>query len=375
MKTAARASIAGQQVLVLDDEHSAAITAAQASSAGLAVGSKDRSGVLGCDKSGKAASDDVYFGRHNGGFFTVLFSYGRWRLPTLVAILAFLLASSSARAAFFNNYDHESRAWRTNVLTVGVLSGNCYVAATRFMLQTRAAGLRSSIYRLNLFAGPNTNACRKPIIALLNGTAGESASDFLTGTNENSYSEANGVVFAAGGTSMYATGFNPTNLPLNSAHLAIYLGGTPGQNGNVDIGAQNFPTLQFFSMVTGFTTTGESVNIWTNGGFTGFANTNGTGYFMGSRTSSATTGVKMYRFGVLDATSTAVGSSPPNTAGSASAGMYVLGLNSGGSPILASSRIGRGYQIGLGFDATQAASSAKIWQRFETTLGRAVVPY
>lgn len=287
----------------------------------------------------------------------------------MLRFLLFCLLATSTHAAFFNSYDWEARQWKTNVQTVVALGGNTYVAATRFMLQSRSMGVRQTAVRANLFAGPNTNSMVRPIIKDQG-----AATETYTGTGPT-YTEANGVTFTAGGTDMLGTGLNPTNFALNSAHLAIYLGGTPGQDANVPIGAQDFPNKLFFSMVCGFTAVGESVNIWTNAGYTGFANTNGTGYYIGTRTSAATNGVKMYRFGVLSGTSTLVGSSPPNTAGSATAGFYVMGLNSGGSPLLATGKAGRGYHVGSLLTATQAASWAAIWQRFQTTLGRQVTPF
>jgi len=275
-----------------------------------------------------------------------------------------LLFTQVSHAAFFNSYDWESRNWHQ----ITPMSGNTYVAGTRWMLQTRAAGLRKSIMRANLMAGTTLAAALKPIV----NTYGD-AVDGETGS-AGTYSEANGVTYTPAGSSMIYTGLNPTSIPLNSASMAIYTGGTPGQNGNVDIGAQTFASLKFFSMVTAFTGSGQTANVWTNSGSPLSTDTNGTGWYMGSRISTATNGVSIYRNGVMVGRSTLIGSSQPSTAGSASPGLYVLGLNNSGSPILASSRAGRGYQIGQGFNDVQAGASARIWHRFQVTLGRAVAP-
>ena len=277
----------------------------------------------------------------------------RFLLPLLLAVV-----HASATTLYYQ--DWEAHNW---AVSVGP-SGNTYIAATRFMLQTRAAGLRRGIVRANLMAGPSATTARTPIILDL-GTA----TDSNTGSAPT-YSETNGVTFTTGGTEMFTTGVNPTNFALNSAHMAIYLG-IATLDANVVMGAQTFGNKKFFSMAT--SSPGEGLNIWTNAGFAGASNTNGSGYFMGSRTSGAATGVSMYRFGIVDATSTAVGSDPPDLSGSA--GVFVMGLNNSGSPILATAHAGRGYQLGNGFNAVQAASSFAIWQRFESTLNRAVVPY
>jgi hypothetical protein len=280
-------------------------------------------------------------------------------------LITLLLASVSLSGTPWYQ-DWEAYAWRANVQTVGALNGNTYIASTRWFLQTRSAGLRGSIKRASFMAGPTQVTARIPCIRDLG-----NATDALTGADPT-YSEVNGMTFTSGGGDMLSTGLNPTNLPLSSASLGIYLGGTPGPDANVPIGTQFIGAGNYFSMVASINPGVASVNIWNPTGAPAPTDTNGTGWYMGSRISAAVDGVSIYRNGTMLARSTAVSGAQVNTAGSD--GIFVMGLNNSGAPILATSKAGRGYQIALGFTDAQSGASAKIWQRFQTALNRAVVP-
>lgn len=276
-----------------------------------------------------------------------------------------MLAGSSAHAAFHNGFDWEAYGWKARVQTNAALNGNTYVAATRWFQQSRTAGLRPLVQRLNFMAGPNSTTARIP--AAIEVSANQNT-DTLTGAAPT-YTEANGMTFTAGGSDMLNTGFRPlTKSALNSASLMIYVGGTAGQTANVEIGCQDFPLTQFFSMTTAINPGTNTINCWTNSGAPLAVDTNGNGFYLGSRTSTATNGVATYRNGVVTARSTIVAGTQPNR------DVYVMGLNNGGAAILATGRAGRGYQIGAGFSDLQVANSYRIWQRFEKTLGRQVDP-
>lgn len=277
---------------------------------------------------------------------------------------ALLLALAlPAHGQFFNNYDHEARSWyRTSGSTV---SPRTKVAATRWMLQTRAAGLRSTIVRANLNAGDNLTTSLVPIVKDFG-----SATDPKHGTDPT-YTEANGLTVS--GLNILETGFNPTNLTANAAGLAIYLGGTVAPEGSIPIGCAAFGGNDFH-LVNAFTALGETSNIWGSTGRPVATDTNGTGFYMSSRLSSATNGVKIYRNGNRTGESTSVTGSPPNTAGSAG-GVYYMGINNAGSAAFnVTNKAGRGYEINRGRTDNQAGASYRIWQRFQTTLGRQTTP-
>lgn len=274
--------------------------------------------------------------------------------------LALLLALAlPAQGQFFNNYDHEARTWyRTSGATVAPRTKQ---AAVRWMLMQRHAGLRATIVRANLNAGDNLATSLVPIVKDFG-----SAADPKHGTDP-AYTEATGLTVS--GLNNMETGFNPTNLVTDAAGLSIYLGGANGYDGSsIPIGAAAFGGNDFY-ILGAFTNVGPAANIYATAGRPIVTNSVGVGFFSGSRISAATNGVSIYRDGNLLARSTSVSGSPPNTAGSAG-GVYYGGVNNSGSAAFITLKDVRGYEINRGRNDNQSGASYRIWQRFQTTLGR-----
>lgn len=283
------------------------------------------------------------------------------------ALLILLLLARSTHAAFFNNYDHEARNWnfRTGTNTAGGLS---YVAATRWMLQTRSAGLRRGILRANLFAGTALTNAMSPIVRDFGTTA-----DLTVGSSSPTYSLATGLT-AVDNNSVVKTGVEPNAAftSTNSAGFMVYMGGTTGAE-TCSQGAANFGSsgLESFLITTAHTGIGQTTYIWRDTGHPPVAGTNGTGFFMSSRTGSATNSVAVYWNGNRTGESTSVGGTTFTTGGP---GLLILGLNLGGGVFDRTTHPGRGYMFTQGWSNAQVANSYRIWQRFQSTLGRAVAP-
>lgn len=362
VQTPTRFGVSGGQITVVRNETSSTVAQTQTAMTETPWGFRNRSRFLKDDYSGKSLSNDVSFSRHNGAWFTVLFS-GRafgldLRMPA--AILSFLfLWSSTASASMLWYQDHEARLWYTT--SGSTVSGNTKVAATRWMLQMRAAGLRKTIVRANLNAGANLTTALVPIVKDFG-----DATDPKHGTDP-AYTEATGLTVS--GLNNMETGFNPTNLVTDAAGLSIYLGGANGYDGSsIPIGAAAFGGNDFY-ILGAFTNVGPAANIYATAGRPIVTNSVGVGFFSGSRISAATNGVSIYRDGNLLARSTSVSGSPPNTAGSAG-GVYYGGVNNAGSAAFITLKDVRGYEINRGRTDAQSGSSYRIWQRFQTTLGR-----
>ncbi len=295
----------------------------------------------------------------------------KWRAlgrnRVLAAILFCLLTASSAHAAFFDAYDWEARNWKQRVLTNAYadLPGKSYLAGITWMKMVRQAGLRDRVLRANLCIGGTVSgspATGPPFVCIINDVG--SAKDSTVGTP--TYTEADGFTTGADGDCI-TTAFNPTNLTANDAHLAVYFGGTAGAEATFALGVTGFAGNDFY-LATSYPALGQLVNIWTGTGRPVVADTDGRGFYVGVRTSSATNGVAVYRNGLRTGNSTSVGGSPPNTVGTS--GIFYMSVNNGGSPLTHTTRKGRGYQVGRGLTDAQVQTFYTIWQQLENTFGR-----
>jgi hypothetical protein len=273
------------------------------------------------------------------------------------AILTVLLfARLSIHAAFYDNYDWEANAWRINAQTNGgTFGGNTYIAGTQFMKLLRQGGLRTRLLRVNIFAGVDALAAKAAIIH----DVGPVLDAYTGGTP--SYNETNG--FSTGGA--IATDFNPTNLTVNDAHEGIYLGGTAGAETAFAMGVTAFGGNDMY-MTTCYTGFGQLVNLWVSTGRPAVTDTDGRGYYVGTRTSSATTGVGVFRNGLRTGTSTSVGGNPPDTG--STGGMFIKDCNAAGSGIGGTTKPCRGYQLGRGLTDAQVSTFYVIWQRTQLTI-------
>src|SRR5688572_24188883 len=98
-------------------------------------------------------------------------------------------------------YDPEVLDWVDRVVANGgSVSQSTKDAANTFMVSIKAAGVRSKIYRLNLYAGTGFAACKTPLIKDI-GDAVDTTVNFVSGD----YSESTGLT-GDGGSKYLSTG-------------------------------------------------------------------------------------------------------------------------------------------------------------------------
>lgn len=241
----------------------------------------------------------------------------------------------------------------------GSANGLAVVASDRWVKSVISAGLRSTVKRVNLFVGNQKAAAIVPLIK-------EIGSDTEAHDDTINYSQANGVTLInPGGTGQLGTGVNPaTAFSTNDVHMAIYLGGMTGEEEKFVMGVATGPT-DFMFMITAYTAVGSGGPMY-QVPYPAGTDTDGTGFYLETRTSGSADGIKVYRNATLIATSAAVAGSPPASAGSGFQIMNAVSSTTG------TSRAGRGYQLGTAINATQEATFNRIWQEFETMLSRQV---
>ena len=171
------------------------------------------------------------------------------------------------------------------------------------------------------------------------------------------------------GTTGYAdTKLNPTlSCTLNNTHLSFYSRTNIASNLNQwDISATDgdfLPTLSLTSGYQGVAYSDQYNYVSGGGGRTSFANTNTTGFYIGSRTSN--TSLKFFRNDVVRSTSTTLHSGTmPNRS-------IYIGRNTAGT-IAYSSKETAFASIGDGLTDTESANFYTAVQTFQTTLGRQV---
>ncbi len=275
-------------------------------------------------------------------------------------LLALLTAGLHANAAHFDQYDWEVARWASTNATpaTNAYSGLGYNGAVLWMKSVRNAGLRGLVLRANLVSGngvrgtPTSAGSPMSPVVFDFGLAGNDVS-----LSTFAYSEGNGLTNAS-----IVTGFNPTNFTANDASIAIYLGGTAFAEAEIVMGCSMAAGDCF--LTTSYTALGQTADIWTSTGRPTVADTDGRGFYVGSRTSSAATGVAIYRNGVLTGTSSSVGGSPPNTATANANGLLVMAFNTDGGLVGQSRKALRGYQFTRGLSAAQQETFNKFWDRY-----------
>jgi hypothetical protein len=170
------------------------------------------------------------------------------------------------------------------------------------------------------------------------------------------------------GTNAYAdTKFNPTSAlsSISSQHLSFYTPTNTGLDGRYDIaGYSNYPN-EICALQSRNTSTTSVGYIGTFFSVINGSNTNFTGFFTVSRTSS--TLMKLYR------NSTSLGSYTANTTTSANCNLYIAAVSAsntfGGNQ---TDREARFASLGDGLTDTEAANLYTAVQAFQTTLSRQV---
>lgn len=272
----------------------------------------------------------------------------------------------------FGHLDWEAGDWVSRVRTAsptnGMVTASSVVASDLFIKLLKSSGIRTKVLRANLFCGDRVGG---QIPQLLEPSFINLQDSAFAGS---SYSEVAGWTMNAATEYIY-TGFNPSaQLTANSAHLSLYLGGTTGAHTWIPIGTTSAsdPPNDFF-MTTSYTSLGQALDCWTNTGRPEAADTNGLGFYLGSRTSGSSDGCKIYKNGTLTGTSSSVGNSPPNIGGGSPAlGMLVMNCRNGGVALggAPNTKSGLGYSFGTGLTGDEGVLLYNAFQRANTILGR-----
>jgi hypothetical protein len=292
-----------------------------------------------------------------------VFSSGRWLQPTLIAILGVFVFASSARAAFFDNWDYEAHKWRTNaIISGGTVSDSTYLTVTRFGLQIKWWGLRPCIKRANLYCGGNTNSCFTPYLWDWTGTAiNDDAIAFVAAD----YSESTGL--KGNGLTKYLRVSKGGGLALNSVangtniHLATYV--RTGSNEASDCsGVSDAGTGTTFALAI---SNSGNTYVFMGSSVTSTLNTNAIGFFLSTR--NATTNGVTYQntTNIVTDTSANTVTLPPEA--------YMMhAINVGGSVVAHTSRALSYYALGTAIPPSLVAPYNIAVQNVQIALGRNV---
>lgn len=295
----------------------------------------------------------------------------------------FLALSLHAAGPVHCAFDSKVVSWRAYTeaaASYNAVYTHTLIASSVFMGSIRSAGLYpGNILRANLFCGRAAGGT--------NG-AGDSTTILTIGTPQNAlitdvgdpfdtcgvaqhlwkYQEtgSNGGLGSVSSSShaYFNTGVIPNSVSswLNDAHLSIYMM-SGGIESAVPVGVtQGANTAQLAPTWTGI---GQYSCLWGFVGYPTAVDTNGIGFYLGTRTSGAAGGLTQYKNGVLTGTSaSASGAATITTA------IFVLADNDGGVPNYWTSHLSGGYTMGRGLNATQQLQLYNAMQIAQTLLQR-----
>jgi hypothetical protein len=246
-------------------------------------------------------------------------------------------------------YDGDANAFFIRVSGAGgSLSNTEKVAINQLVLDMKSAGIWTAMKAIYPMVGASAAACAQNL-----------KSSSFTGTFSGGWTYSSNGITGNGSNTSLNTGIIPANnLLLNSTHISIYSRTNVNeQKADLDAGDTNklrlllrFDDVVYYSMH--------------NAGYTGqIANTNSTGFYVGSRTA---TSQKLFK------NNTAILSSGAGAGTLSLLNIYIGSINNNPSPALFSSRNYAFASIGDGLTDTQASNFYTAVQAFQTTLGRQV---
>ena len=263
---------------------------------------------------------------------------------------------------------HEALDWATRAsANGGVISTTTIRAVSDFCRNIDANGLRSSMYRLNLFAGGNLSGALVPLYrsTAFSGTVVGNATDTNVNFVSGDYAEtgASGGLKGNGTTKYLDTGLLQSSLPANSTHMSI--SGTSLETSTASArvlcglfnGGSNGTAILYAAMSRGraFQHGVNSVD-----GPAISAPSSSESHLIGVRRSL--TDAAIYSNGSVAATSSVSASSQ-----NSSLSFYVFTANGYNNPSAARLRM---YSIGIGITDAQAAAFSAAVAAFNTALGR-----
>ena len=320
-------------------------------------------------------------------------------------LLLLLAVSLHAAGPVQVAFDSQVILWNNRCITnnpysrttgVALNSTISLLASSVWMGGVRSAGLYpGNILRANLMCGGSyggTNGCGdcstvgcynigSPQIPLINDSGG-GMDTALTSTQyywkyqETGSSGGLSCVSAANYVALN-TGLIPSSISsfTDDAHLAIYTMGNSGLAADYTMGMQSFVGVgngQMAMLVACCGTSLHVASLWTETAHivTAPSGNNGSGFFLSTRTSSATNGVTNYRNGVSSGSSTTVAGSPYSPC-NLDYPVYIFCLNDRNTPVSYTTNRSGGYAIGRGVTASVSTNNYyQAWQQFETLLGR-----
>ncbi|HEX9232715.1 MAG TPA: hypothetical protein VF849_01565 [Blattabacteriaceae bacterium] len=171
----------------------------------------------------------------------------------------------------------------------------------------------------------------------------------------------------------FDTGVIPNNVSSwqSDVHACVYMMGGASESAD-ELGVYNPSTLDKLIIYAVHSAAGQLTRIWSDGSAAISADTNGTGFYLGTKTSASSNGVKQYHNNSLTATSAAVAGNSANLTTS----IYVFCQNnlpnmSPFQPEGMTTHLMGGYALGRAITATQNTNYYTLaWQPFETLLNR-----
>jgi hypothetical protein len=272
----------------------------------------------------------------------------------------------------------EAADWAARVVANGGTVGTSLPAVDAFCRAIDAAGIRSRMYRLNLFCGGTSgtavglNSALVPLFRgpSLGGTQHGGATDTNVGglfvSGDYNETGASGGLKGNGTTKHLDTGFQQSTVSLSNLHLsASFLQmDTSGTAERTLIGHYNAAQADFAVLRSAIT----SGNMeFFAGSFSGASSTSylsSASHLMGVRSSQ--TSAVMYSAGVSVGTSATNVGSPSTSALS----YFVFARNNGGTADTRTSVRIRMYSIGQAIDAAGASAFANAVAAFNTAMGR-----
>ncbi len=275
--------------------------------------------------------------------------------------------SGSSNTITTLTYFTETLDWVTRVVgNGGSVSQGTKDAANTFLGAVTTAGVRSLIYRLNLFAGTGLTACAVPFIKDRGNTL-DSLNNFVSGD----YSESTGLTGNGntGARKHIATGFVPATHfnSVTDAHTSFYARSNVNESNNCMIGAVTSGNAASSIYMTLRITLASNQSYGILTGVSSFpiaTDSNTLGFYQICRNG---TSIVLYKNGSSFASAT--GASGDLTAPQ----IFVFAVDDSnlGDQINTTIASG-GYSIGRGMDATQSSAFRNAWQAFQTALSRQV---
>lgn len=266
-------------------------------------------------------------------------------------------------------YDPETLDWVARVITNGgTVSQGTKDAVNNFVSAINTAGLRSRLWRVNLFAGDQYEAAQVPLFKDHGGTidTGVKGAGASPATSSDwVYAENVGLRSNGGSQAFFLTGLSTLtfNTDINSAHFGVYV--QTSSNEQSLSGIQD-PSAGFISFYISHGSYNDTNVYFTHAVTvnTQYSDTGANGFIFGTRTASNVS--TLYRNGVSKATNGTVAANFVSASN-----VPIFAFTSLTTSSFSAKTLG-GYTIGLKMDATEQLAYYNAWQAFQTALGRQV---